>query len=53
MHKLELPAELRYVMHNLGEDLSEEEVNAIIEEADVDADGHINYREFAQMMLGN
>ena len=40
-------------MHNLGEELSPEEVNAIIVEADVDGDGQIDYKEFARMMLSN
>jgi calmodulin len=44
-------AELRHVLHNLGEDLDEEEVNAILKEADIDGDGHINYEEFTTMMM--
>lgn len=36
-------AELRHVMINLGERLSEEEVVEMLEEADVAGDGHINY----------
>ena len=44
-------AELRHVMHNLGEELDPEEVNAIIREADIDGDGQIDYKEFAQMMM--
>jgi calmodulin len=38
-------AELRHVMHNLGEDLDPEEVNEIIREADLDGDGQIDYKE--------
>ena len=44
-------AELRHVMTNLGEKLSEEEVDEMIREADVDGDGQINYEEFCKMML--
>ena len=34
----------------LGENLTEEEIGAIIEEADVDKDGVIDYAEFFTMM---
>ena len=44
-------AELRHVMTNLGEKLSDEEVEEMIREADVDGDGQINYEEFCKMML--
>lgn len=36
-------AELRHVMTNLGEKLTDEEVQEMIREADVDGDGQINY----------
>ncbi|KAF4610260.1 hypothetical protein D9613_010655 [Agrocybe pediades] len=36
-------AELRHVMTNLGEKLSDSEVDEMIREADVDGDGQINY----------
>ena len=36
-------AELRHVMTNLGEKLSDEEVDDMIREADIDGDGMINY----------
>ena len=36
-------AELRHVMTNLGEKLTDEEVDEMIREADVDGDGQINY----------
>ena len=35
--------ELRQVMHNLGENLSEAEVEDMIKEADYDGDGHVHY----------
>lgn len=36
-------AELRHVMTNLDEKITEEEVNEMIKEADIDGDGHVNY----------
>ena len=43
-------AELRHVMTNLGEKLTDEEVDEMIREADVDGDGQINYEESALRM---
>lgn len=43
-------AELRNVMTNLAEKLTDEEVDEMIREADIDGDGQINYEEFVQMM---
>jgi calmodulin len=40
-------AELRHVIADLGEDLTEEEINEII--CKVDVDGQINYEEFVMM----
>merc|ERR1712135_279662 len=45
-------AELRHVMTNLGEKLTDEEVDEMIREADVDGDGQVNYEEFVKMMMG-
>ncbi len=42
--------ELAVVMMNLGEKLTSEEIHAMIEEADIDGDGQINYEEFYCMM---
>ncbi|KAI9300521.1 calmodulin [Cunninghamella echinulata] len=44
-------AELRHVMTSLGERLTEEEVEEMIREADVDGDDRINYEEFVKMMV--
>ncbi|KAH7716680.1 calmodulin [Aphelenchoides avenae] len=46
------PFELRHVMINLGEKLSEEEVVEMIREADLDGDGKVNFTEFVFMMRG-
>jgi len=43
-------AELRHIMTNLGEKLTDEEVDEMIREADVDGDGQINYDEFVDMV---
>lgn len=39
-------------MANLGEKLTDEEVNEMIREADIDGDGQVNYEEFVRIMLG-
>ena len=44
--------QLRHVMINLGEKLTEEEVELMIKEADTDGDGQVNYEEFVRMMIG-
>ena len=38
-------------MTNLGEKLTDEEVDEMIREADVDRDGQITYKEFVKMMM--
>merc|ERR1711872_1121888 len=43
-------SELACVMSNLGEVLKPEEIQAMIDEADMDGDGQINYEEFYLMM---
>nr|XP_022916372.1 calcium-binding protein 4-like isoform X2 [Onthophagus taurus] len=42
--------ELRHVMTSLGERLSEEEVEDMIKEADIDGDGQVNYEEFVTIL---
>ena len=40
-------------MNNLGEKLSDLELDQLIEEADIDGDGQIDYEEFVAMMTTN
>jgi len=42
--------ELTLVMSNLGEKLTTTEIQGMIDEADIDGDGQINYEEFYNMM---
>ena len=42
--------ELYKVMVSLGEEVTENEVEAMIKEADLDGDGQINYQEFVTIM---
>ncbi|CAN0898227.1 Calmodulin-like protein 8 [Linum grandiflorum] len=44
------PVELREVMMDMGERLTEDEALHMIREADFDGDGRVNYDEFAKMM---
>ena len=44
-------AELRYVMANLGEKLTDDEVEEMIRDADIDGDGQVNYEEFVKYMV--
>ncbi|MCO5571742.1 hypothetical protein L7F22_038028 [Adiantum nelumboides] len=43
--------ELRHVMTNLGEKLTDEEVDEMIREAGIDPEGRVNYDEFVKMLL--
>ena len=46
-----LPAyEFRFLMSTSGENISEEEIDEMIEEADLDGDGTIDFDEFIRMM---
>ncbi|CDF37480.1 Calmodulin [Chondrus crispus] len=42
--------ELRQIMKSLGEDLTEEEIQQMIREADTNGDGEIDYEEFVRML---
>ena len=44
-------AELRHILTNLGEKMTNEDVDELIREAEIDKDGMINYREFVKMQL--
>jgi len=44
-------AELRHVMSNLGEKLTDAEIEEMVREADVNGDGQVNYDQFVQMMM--
>jgi calmodulin len=43
--------ELRLIMTSLGEKLTEDEIDAMIYEADIDGDGYINYHDFVKAKL--
>ena len=43
--------ELRNIMNSLGENLTPEEIEEMIKEADLDNDGQIDYEEFVKMMM--
>lgn len=45
--------EFREVMQTQGAQMTDEEVNEIIEEVDVDGDGQINLEEFVNMLRGD
>ncbi|GIL73151.1 hypothetical protein Vretimale_4744 [Volvox reticuliferus] len=42
--------ELKHIMTNIGETLTEEQVDDMIQEADIDQDGMINYEEFIRVV---
>ena len=43
--------ELKNIMLSVGKNISEEELNDILKEADIDMDGYINYEEFIRSLL--
>lgn len=42
--------ELKEILTNLGDCMTDEQISQMIEVADVDKDGQINYKEFAEFM---
>jgi len=46
-------AELRHVMTNLGEKITDEELDEMVREADVGGEGQVNYEEFCKMMMSD
>ena len=44
--------ELKAIMMALGMEVTDEDVRGMIQEADNDGDGQIDYEEFARMMSG-
>lgn len=44
--------EVRALMKKLAQALTEEEIDAIMEEVDTDGDGEISFQEFRAMMFG-
>ena len=44
-------ADLRQMMSNLGEGMTDEEVDEMINDADVDGDGMVNYNEFVDTLF--
>jgi len=44
-------SELKAVLKNLGEPMSDEDVDALLDAADQEAGGYINYEEFLKKML--
>jgi calmodulin len=46
-------AELRHIMGNLGEKMTEQEVEDMISMANVNPDGTIQYEQYVKMMLSN
>ena len=44
-------SELKHIMTTLGEKMTQNEVEDMIKEADVNGDGQINYEHFVKMML--
>eukprot|EP01012_Entosiphon_sulcatum_P041095 TRINITY_DN54888_c0_g1_i1.p1 TRINITY_DN54888_c0_g1~~TRINITY_DN54888_c0_g1_i1.p1 ORF type:complete len:153 (+),score=32.74 TRINITY_DN54888_c0_g1_i1:58-516(+) len=44
------PWELRHVMTSLGERMTDEDIQEMMHEADLDGDGYLNFDEFSRMM---
>mmetsp|Transcript_26645 Transcript_26645/g.37508 ORF Transcript_26645/g.37508 Transcript_26645/m.37508 type:complete len:152 (-) Transcript_26645:82-537(-) len=46
-----LEAELRQILGHLGDSLTNQEVNAVMREVKVDANGYVDYNEFVSMLV--
>jgi hypothetical protein len=46
-------AELPHIMSTLGEKLTDDEIDEMLQEADIDGDGYINYENFVRMMMSD
>ncbi|CAJ1349390.1 unnamed protein product [Effrenium voratum] len=44
------PSELKHVMNSLGEKVTNEEVEEMIKEADIDGDGELSFQDFLQFV---
>lgn len=44
-------SELRWILKNLGDDLTEEDIDDMIADVDTDGSGWVDYDEFAHLML--
>ena len=44
-------AEIKCVMMTLGENLTDEEVDEMLTEADINKDGYVNYEQFVRKMM--
>lgn len=45
-------SELRWILKNLGDDLTEEDIDDMIADVDTDGSGWVDYDEFSKLMLG-
>ena len=43
-------SELRQIMNNIGEKVTDEEIREMMKEADLDGDGQVSFKEFAQII---
>ena len=46
-------SELKHIMMTIGDKMTEEEADEMVNEADIDEDGMINYEEFMRMMMAS
>lgn len=46
-------AEVRHILTTMGEKLTDEEIDCLIESADVDADGNVRYEDFVMKMMSD